>query len=136
MIAAYCWPQSALAGDTVALAISSDVDFCDIELVRVGATDLTVARFEDVAVTNQPTPADASTKGCSWEETMPIQIEASWKSGFYLVKLTDQNGEQAFAFFVVKATAPSTNLLVLSTSTWAAYNTWGGPSYYLSLIHI
>ena len=130
MIAAYCWPQSALAGDTVALAISSDVDFCDIELVRVGATDLTVARFEDVAVTDQPTPADASTKGCSWEETMPIQIEASWKSGFYLVKLTDQNGEQAFAFFVVKATAPSTNLLVLSTSTWAAYNTWGGPSYY------
>ena len=130
MIAAYCWPQSALPGEVVALAISADTGSCNIELVRVGATETTVAQFRGVNVDVQPTPETAFETGCSWEKTLDIEIEPFWKSGFYLVRVLTDAGETAEAFFVVKASEPASTLLVLSTSTWAAYNTWGGPSYY------
>ncbi len=130
MIAGYCWPQSGTAGQTIALAVSADQQSCTVEVVRVGRAEEVVATHADVPVTHQPVPDDAAHDGCRWETTLDINIDPAWRSGFYLVRLTTDTGETAEAFFVVRATKPGRTLLVLSTSTWAAYNDWGGPSFY------
>lgn len=132
MIAAYAWPQSLVAGESVGLHVSADTGTVDIEIVRQGAVDETVWLRRGVAVGNHPTPADASVNGCGWPVTVTAETGAAWRSGFYLVRLRSGDAV-AHAFFVVRAAEPgrdTSRLLVLSTSTWAAYNDWGGPSYY------
>jgi len=128
MLAGYCWPQSGQAGETISLAISSSAGDCRAVISRVGATETVVAEFE-IAATQQPVPDDASVNGCGWDSSAQIQIDPSWQSGFYLIRLS-VGDETAEAFFVVRASEPGDTLLVLSTSTWAAYNDWGGPSFY------
>ncbi|MEC8923447.1 MAG: N,N-dimethylformamidase beta subunit family domain-containing protein [Actinomycetota bacterium] len=130
MIAGYCWPQSVLPGEAVSLAVSADHSFCDVQVVRIGSEEVSVGTWEEVSVIEQAVPVDAAKDGCGWQESLNIEIAESWTSGFYLVRLTCSDGENAEAFFVVRASEPRDTLLVLSTSTWAAYNDWGGPSYY------
>ena len=129
---AYCWPQSALPGETVSLHVSSDAGPVSLEIVRRGRTDETVASETGIAAGNHPTPPDAASKGCGWPVAATVPISDDWRSGFYLVRLSDASGATTEAFFVVRAPKEkrSRMLLVLSTSTWAAYNDWGGPSYY------
>ena len=83
-----------------------------------------------IAVQPQPLEGNLAESGCDWHPSLGISVEADWPSGFYLVRLTHSDGERAEAFFVVRAAEPADALLVLSTSTWTAYNNWGGPSYY------
>jgi len=128
-IGAYCWPQSGAAGDSVDLMISGPSQPVRVEALRIGAAEVCVAQW-DVDIDEQPVPADCATEGCGWEPNLRIAVAAEWTSGFYLVRITAAHGEVADAFFVVRAAEPGDTLLVLSTSTWAAYNDWGGPSFY------
>ena len=129
-IAGYCWPQSACPGESVGLHVSTSAARFDLEVVRQGARDERVLSKRDVAGFEHAVPDDAASEGCRWPVAVEIDI-GEWRSGFYLVRLTADDGETAEAFFVVRAARPSNRpLLVLSTSTWAAYNDWGGPSYY------
>ena len=77
------------------------------------------------------TPADASSSGCGWPVALEIPIGTHWRSGYYAVTVTAGN-ERADACFIVRQhpddRAPI--LLVLATTTWNAYNDWGGPSLY------
>ncbi len=56
---------------------------------------------------------------------------ANWPSGYYAVTITSGD-DRSDAFFVVRPDPgdPAPILLVLSTSTYDAYNDWGGPSLY------
>jgi len=128
-IGAYCWPQSGRAGQPIDLMISGPEQAARVEAIRVGADDVPVAEW-DVEISDQLLPADCSTEGCGWEPTLTIDVADEWTSGFYLVRVHGAGGEVAEAFFVVRASRPGDALLVLSTSTWAAYNDWGGPSFY------
>jgi hypothetical protein len=75
-------------------------------------------------------PADVGSQGCRWPVALEVGTEASWRPGLHLVRLR-AGSEVAEAFFVVRPSRPtSPRLLVLATSTWAAYDDWGGPSYY------
>ena len=69
----YCWPQSAVAGERVALHLSATaLDGNDrlvrFEVARVGA-ERDVVHAATVPAGDHPTPADAAAKGCAW----PIQ---------------------------------------------------------------
>ena len=70
-------------------------------------------------------PDDLGQKGCRWRPCLDIDIRPEWPSGCYLLRLTNESGKQAEAFFVVRSTEPKDALFVLATSTWAAYNAWG-----------
>lgn len=132
MIAAYAWPQSVVPGESVDLHISSDRSEVEVEVVRQGMEDTRVWQRSSVPVTSHPVPDDASVHGCRWPWTVEVTCDPSWESGFYLVRVR-AGDEIAHAFFVVRASHPgrdTSRLLVLATSTWAAYNDWGGPSYY------
>jgi hypothetical protein len=129
VIAGYCWPQSGNAGQTIGLAISADQPTCDVEVARIGRDERVVATIPNLPVSTQPVPDDVAGSGCRWAITVEIEIDPAWTAGFYLVRLATA-GSTAEAFFVVRSAEPGRALLVLSTSTWAAYNDWGGPSFY------
>jgi hypothetical protein len=130
MIAGYCWPQSGLPDESITLFCHADTPSIGLEIVRSGSTPTTVLKKQSLSAIKQTMPDDLARNGCKWQPTFEIKIQARWPSGMYLVCLTDANGEQAHAFFVVRSPEPLDAMMVLATSTWSAYNTWGGPSFY------
>ena len=130
MIAAYCWPQSAPPGETVTLYCHSDAARFHFEIIRRGAQERTVFEAGPLAATAQPMPENLGSNGCQWRASRDITIDPAWPSGMYVVRLRDEDDQRADAFFVARPTEPADALLVLSTSTWAAYNDWGAPSFY------
>ena len=129
MLEAYCWPRSVEPGRSVGVHVSTDAHDFEVTVTRDGAEPLEVWRGGGVAG-NHATPPDASANGCDWPVALEIPV-GEWPSGYYAVTLT-AGDERAEAFLVVRAgdreRAPI--LLVLSTSTYDAYNDWGGPSLY------
>ena len=129
MLDGYCWPQSVLPGEEVALHVSSSSPF-GIEVAREGARPEVVWRRDAVAGAEHPAPAAASADGCGWPATLTIPVGEDWRSGYHSVTLA-AGEDRADAFFVVRpARDPAPILLVLSTATYNAYNDWGGPSLY------
>ncbi|MGH1493779.1 MAG: N,N-dimethylformamidase beta subunit family domain-containing protein, partial [Acidimicrobiales bacterium] len=90
----------------IQLAVSSDRQTCNIEVVRVGRDEEIVAAFTDVPVSNQPVPEDAAVAGCGWQTTLEIDIDSTWSTGFYLIRLTSPDSETGEAFFVVRPSEP------------------------------
>ena len=131
MLEAYCWPQSAAPGADVALHVSTDAPTFDVVVARCGAANEVVWEGRAVTAELHDTPDDASARGCGWPATLDITIGEAWRSGYYAVEVT-AGDDRCDAFLVVRPgnreRAPV--LLVLSTSTWNAYNDWGGPSLY------
>ena len=66
MISGYCWPQSARAGETVTLFVSTDGARFDVRVVRQGAKDEQVLHREGLAGVRHEIPIDVSTAGCGW----------------------------------------------------------------------
>jgi N,N-dimethylformamidase beta subunit-like, C-terminal len=135
MLDGYAWPQSVLPGEEAALHVSSSGPF-GVEVAREGAERRIVWRQEAVLGTEHPVPATASADGCGWPVTLTVPVGEEWASGYYAVSLTsgDERGE---AFFVVRPGRQRSGiLLVLSTSTYNAYNDWGGPSLYTGGTHV
>ena len=136
MIAGYCWPNSLQPSELVELFVSTDAESFAVEVIRQGATDEVVQRLEGLLGQKQERLAGCERNGCGWSSSASITVDATWRSGFYLVRLL-AGASSAEAFFVVRAADDSRSkaLLVLSTSTWAAYNDWGGPSFYTGGYH-
>lgn len=130
MLDAYAWPQSADAGNEVALHVSTDAASFDVEIAREGAAREVVWSRSGVRGSSLDTPADASSRGCGWAASLTVPVGRDWASGYYSVVL-NAGDETADAFLVVRPTRRrGAILLVLSTTTYAAYNDWGGPSLY------
>ena len=110
--------------------ISASSASCTAEIVRVGATEQVVASHEIEDLGVQPVPDDVGRNGCGWKPSLRVTVDHEWESGYYLVRVTAPDGEVGVAFFVVRSSQPGDTLLVLSTTTYAAYNDWGAPSFY------
>ena len=133
----YCWPQSVEAGGRVSLHLSSAGERpVRVEVARIGKDRKIVFADPAVGAGEHATPTDAYAQGCAWPVALTIDVDASWRSGYYEVVLEiDVNGKtrRDHAFFVVRPkpgapTAPA--LLVLATNTWHAYNDFGGSNLY------
>ena len=136
-VTGYCWPQSAEAGQTVALHLSSAGGRpVRVEVARVGLRREVVLVEDAVTVGDHPTPLDAAQLGCDWPAAMEIAVHDSWRSGYYEVLLeidVDGKRRHEHAFFVVrpKVGAPTAPiLLALAANTWHAYNDFGGRNLY------
>ncbi|HUE29079.1 MAG TPA: N,N-dimethylformamidase beta subunit family domain-containing protein, partial [Solirubrobacteraceae bacterium] len=66
---------------------------------------------------------------CRWHPTLRFAIPPALPSGVYIVKVSAATG-QSDCLFVVLASAPAPLLAQLPTSTYEAYNAWGGDSLY------
>ncbi len=131
MIEAYAWPQSVVPGEPFTVKVSSDRGPVDIEVAREGATREVLHRVEGVSASPQSTPADAASAGCGWTDTIRITPPRRARSGYHSITVT-AGEDRADAFVVIRPgqREPAPILLVLSTTTWNAYNDWGGPSLY------
>ncbi len=66
---------------------------------------------------------------CGWHPALSFTIPSALPSGVYIVKLSARTGESD-CLFVVRASRPQPLLAQLPTSTYEAYNAWGGDSLY------
>ena len=131
MLQAYTWPQSVVPGEPVGLHVSTDAGAFRVTVTREGANPEDVWSEAGIAASH-PMPPDASANGCGWPAALQIPVGEDWSSAYYSVTVT-AGDERTDAFLVVRpalGAAKASILLVLSTSTWNAYNDWGGPSLY------
>ena len=127
---AYCWPTSVHRGEPAALHVSTDAGAFDVEVAREGAEREPVWRAEGVRADVHEASGDASANGCDWPSALEIPV-GDWRSGYYAVTLTaGEERNDAFLVVLPDPSDPAPVVLVLSTTTWHAYNDWGGPSLY------
>jgi hypothetical protein len=95
-----------------------------------GGREVLVSR--PLAVVPQPPCAHSFTTGltqCAWHPTLTFVIPSALPTGVYIAKLSARTGESD-CLFVVLAARPQPLLAQLPTSTYEAYNAWGGDSLY------
>lgn len=136
---AYTGEMSYLSGEKVDLRVSGNVSSFSLRIERDGHQPEVVYQQDNIKVIEQPTPEDAAVNGCNWDPTVWIPTD-KWRSGVYLAYLSakDANGASVTAehFFVIKekqAGSSSKLCMVLCTSTYTAYNDWGGANHYRSI---
>jgi hypothetical protein len=66
---------------------------------------------------------------CAWHPTLSFVVPSALPSGVYIAKLSAATGESD-CLFVVLSARPQPLLAQLPTSTYEAYNAWGGDSLY------
>src|SRR5687767_8348268 len=105
VVTGYCWPQSVRAGEQVGLHLSSSGGRpVDVEVARVGGRRDVVFRAPAVAAGEHATPPGAAARGCGWPVAVDLDVDPTWRSGYYEVVLTiDVDGKRRrdHAFFVV-----------------------------------
>jgi hypothetical protein len=126
-------------GEEVRFHTSTSASRYSIEIARVGARREIVWRRDGVRGALHPTPPEAFARGCGWPVGVAFRVPRVWPSGYYAVTLRAESrqGEplEWDHFFVVRAPARKRTariLMILSTNTYAAYNTWGGKCFYAS----
>ena len=125
VIAGYCWPQSGEHSESIDLFCHTTANTFNIEVVRQGAQDKTVLTQANITGIAQDVSGDIAVEGSRWRGGFKLTIAPEWRSGFYLVRLEDADGNKAQAFFVVRSSECADATLVLATSTWNAYNHLG-----------
>jgi hypothetical protein len=95
-----------------------------------GGREVLVSR--PLKLVTQPPCAHSSSTGltqCAWHPTLTFVIPSALPTGIYTAKLSARTGESD-CLFVVLAARPQPLLAQLPTSTYEAYNAWGGDSLY------
>jgi hypothetical protein len=112
--------------------VSSPVPDLSCSVVRIGAAETKVHEQSGIRARRHEVPEHAYRDGCDWPDTFAVDVGADWPSGYYRVRL--HAGEHsAEHFFVVRSANPGADarhVLVLSTNTYQAYNSWGGLNLY------
>jgi hypothetical protein len=122
-------------GERAKLHVSTSASHFDLTIVRDGAVAQTVFERRGLAGQMHPVAEDASVTGCRWPVALEVPVEPSWRSGGYVVHLkaarADGTEVDGHHIFIVRAGAEAAPILqVTATSTWIAYNDWGGSNHY------
>lgn len=128
---------SALPGESVAIHVSATEER-DVRwsLYRMGYYGGAGARLLLQGATRAgpqpPCPVEEETAlvRCEWSETFRFVVPEDALSGLYLVRLDREDGFFRFVPLVVRDERKASLLLQASTSTYQAYNRWGGSSLY------
>ena len=134
-VAGWAGQVSVPAGGRVELHLRALGSGVRLDVFRVGAGDaIHLATVARVAVRFQPAAYPTLPVGrveTHWPVSYTLAIPTTWRSGFYLVKVTTlPAGYQAYVPFVVTTTQPAPLLVVLPMLSYQAYNGWGGADLY------
>ncbi len=136
MIEAYCTRRSYVAGDRVAVHVSTSAARFDLSVGREARSRAVVLDLTGIAGAEHAIPADVVANGCGWPVAVEFAVPAEWQSGFFRLVLTTPEGEQGETFFILRAASPKSSILwTIETNTWNAYNYFGGASTYTSDLH-
>ena len=76
-----------------------------------------------------------SKVGCNWEVSFSLPIDQSFDGGYYLVILEDDmNNKFNFPIIINEKNIKANIAILAPTSTWTAYNAWGGKSLYRNVV--
>ncbi len=125
-------------GENVSLSVCTNAAAFSVEVIRDGLKPVTVFRRDDNQGRWQDTPEECSITGCGWTPSFVIPVESGWVSGAYVVRCSatvDGRAEDVHEhIFIVRPAAQQAPgkrvLLIAATSTWNAYNDWGGSNHY------
>ncbi len=127
-------------GGTVVFHNSTQAAQWTLEVILDGLKPVTVFKQESLEGRFQSVPDDVYRAGCGWPESLRWTIPADARSGFYKVVSScvrpDGGNFVQHHFFVVRPTSKTQTaklLMILPTSTWMAYNDWGGASSYIGI---
>ena len=133
----YTDAMSYAPGEEVSFHSSTTAPVWSLEIYRDGFRPTPVYSARDLPGQFTPTPAHAYRTGCDWPVLHAWRLPKDMPSGFYRVVSTcprpDGGRFLQHHFFVVRPTAATQSgklLMVLPTSTWIAYNDWGGANHY------
>ncbi len=136
---AYTERMSYTAGERVDLRVHTTGRTFAVRVDRDGYPAKTVLQKDGIRGTRQKTPEDAAIRGCGWSPSFSVDT-SGWTPGVYVVQLStrDESGREASGehLFVLQGKQPgatSKMCLVLATSTYTAYNDWGGANHYRSI---
>ncbi len=127
-------------GDAVQFHVSTTARTFVLNILRDGESAETLYRREGIAGAFHPTPADCSENGCGWPVAFEMKVPNDWPSGGYLVTTRAEGDDGAEIshdhMFILRGAdnrpVPPI-LLIAATSTWIAYNEWGGSNHYEGL---
>jgi len=134
----YALRQTVFPGEAlhVAISVSDAPAVVRWEAFRIGwyagALARSIASGEVLATTQPPCPMQSDgLVACSWEPTATLQIDDGFAPGVYVLVLTREDGFGSYVPFIVRSRNMRPDVLALiPTTTWAAYNEWGGASLY------
>ncbi len=136
-VSGYVAQQAVRPGDTQRVYVSAPgASSVRIRVFRIGwyggAGGREVLASQSISLAPQPPCTHSFRTGlteCHWHPTLSFQIPGALASGVYIARLTASSGESD-CLFVVEASRPQPLLAQLPTSTYEAYNAWGGNSLY------
>lgn len=135
-VEAYADKTDVVPGERFDLFISSTAKRIDIEAFRIGwyhgGNARRVWHREGVRVHRQAKPTvDKHTNmvTADWEQSLTVRTDG-WPEGAYLLRLSTDDARRYVPMIVRTVDTAGKILLVHATSTWQAYNTWGGHSLY------
>ncbi len=136
-IEGYAEPLAADPGGSIQFKVHSpngnfDVDFLRLGIDNTAAASPVLLSLVNVAGAAQHPPVAAYRAGAQWATTWTQTVPSTWKAGIYSARLKDRTtGATYDTQFVVRgAPGSSGRVVIASTNTWAAYNSWGGASFY------
>jgi N,N-dimethylformamidase beta subunit-like, C-terminal len=136
-VAGYVADQAVTPGQTERIYVSAPGSASvRITVFRIGwyggAGGREVLVSEQLPIRPQPRCTHRYATGlteCDWRPTLSLVIPPAVPSGVYIARLTARTG-QSDCLFVIRARASTPLLAQLPTSTYEAYNAWGGDSLY------
>lgn len=133
----YVGAESFAPGEVVTVHCSSVPSAFSATVTRVGAERVVVWERSGIAGVFRDVGDAAYADGCDWPSTFEFTVGSDWASGYYEVRFSWEGSDRlpdggTYACFVVRSPNPdpARPLLVLATSTWQAYNEWGGSGLY------
>jgi hypothetical protein len=136
-VAGYVAEQALMPGQRQRIYVSAPrTRFVRISVFRIGwyggAGGREVLVSDRLRTSAQPPCRHRYSSGlteCDWHPTLTFTIPSALPSGVYVAKLAARTG-QSDCLFVVLGAAAQPLLAQLPTSTYEAYNAWGGDSLY------
>jgi N,N-dimethylformamidase beta subunit-like, C-terminal len=121
-------------GDTISFHLSGTGKRIGLAIIRDGGSEVVCHRHELDAGFHE-TPDQCSVTGCGWPASYSLTIPDDWRSGGYRVHVTSEMPDGTplahDTWFALRAGRVTGDLLqIAATSTWLAYNDWGGSNHY------
>ena len=129
---------SAKRGNRVRLFVSTSARHFHVEAFRFGYYGGDGARLvwrsgriRGHRQTNTRFVAGTRMVEAAWKPSLGFWITSDWVQGVYLLMLVGSDGSKSYVPLTVRNDASHADLVIqLPTTTWQAYNLWGGYSLY------
>jgi hypothetical protein len=117
-------------GDTIKLQIHAESNGLAIISRSMGNYEYKKISEFNVCLFRQSNSNIDQNLSCNWKSNYIIVVDSCYSPGIYKIDLVS-NSDTGYITFLVENRPQKTNIvLLLPTSTWIAYNTWGGKSLY------